>query len=680
MSADWVQYHNDISPRWWLSGAPTTGAGYQWNRGQGTIENGFQTQCLQKVEARFPDFAPSDAYLSGVPMAGPAFTTPVQATLQFQYAAELVVAGLPFTVGVIYVAGQLVQYQGATYRCLIGGFIAALPGPSAVIDGGGNVWQLATALYLKGGFSQGPQGQTAAGLTRSWLPTQTVTTQDVVGGGGLAWVCTTPGTTDLVNPFDSAIAFSVDASAPGEKDLGDDAGAAVLLQTAYQAPLGQTVVEVTGVTWRSLGSLSNAAGALTGPTYQVVAPDLRGVGVSTVGPNSYVTCQQAPGWYWAGTDQGLLDSLVAAGYYNTVSGVQIIPRIYHERDLIVNAVVALGAGFAQLIGAWSAEVDLDVTLQSFEEVTFLPHAGAPVWAAFTVYGPGSFVTSANGDVYWTVAGLTAGATSPFPGTTPHPGPWPGGPVYPDGGGVWSLADITPIPTTLPITPSLGLAFSGTFGGSAGPVEVSYSPRPPDNNPAAWARVWLVIPAGQLIGGTNLWGFTGLMAHIGGVGNLVVTVLDEGIHTNPVAVSLVTTGPSAAVLTIKDTLTNATIAIDSLISLAGTYTDSTTNIEIGFAGTSAGGDTYTLGWLWDGAPVGQPAPAIWGESTGYNAWGQIQQICSRWLPAHVQLVGAWITPPGTAQTTLDTIPTAPWNEVTDVTIGGVLCPFFRYALG
>jgi hypothetical protein len=676
MSQDWISYRIGLSPPWFRNNSDgTVGAGTQWGVGFGSEENAVQTQLTQCVEVRFPDYAP--------PVDTPTASVPYTALglLQHDRALGAVYVGQnigpTWAVGQTPVAGSVCTLAGGAFVCVAAGGAAALPGPAGPgqsVDGGGNVWQAfqPTIQYLKSGFSQGTPGQaSAAGLTRSWLPGLAVVAGvDVVGGAGLAWACTTSGVTGGSNPFDLSVAFSTSGTL-AVKDAGDDVGVAVLTAARAGSSVGLVVTEPTGAAWTSVGLLSDNSGT-AGPTYQVVGPP------QASGSPASQSCPNAPGWYWAGTDQGLVDALVSAGLFAVTSaGALVPPRIYRNRDFVQNAPATSGFLAAQLVGASLASVALTVTWStSVGQVSFAP-AVVAAWSAGMTAAPGSFVQSAHGDIFWTVDGGVAGLSNPFPSATPTPGSWPAAPAYADGAILWSYATLVWTQPTVPISPTLGLTASGTNRtGFDVSVDVSFTPSPPDGNTAAWARVWLALPVGNLTTPPTTWGF----AHTAGAGTLIASVVDLGAWPDPVSVRLTPTAGHATTevdVTVTDLTTGVVLNGGPVTgqAVSGPYTDAATGLVLDFTGAPATGDSYLLAWLWGGPQPGQLVPTLWGQGNGVPVYNLVLALSSRWLPAHDLLVGTWLCP--NADTTLDAIPVGLWNESIQATFGGVTAPFSRY---
>ena len=85
--------------------------------------------------------------------------------------------------------------------------------------------------------------------------------------------------------------------------------------------------------------------------------------------------------------------------------------------------------------------------------------------------------------------------------------------------------------------------------------------------------------------------------------------------------------------------------------------------------------------WGRSPGGTSTsapPTAWGAGTqlqtGQSVYGLISTIAQRWLPAHVRLIGAWVTWGTTTQ--IDGGYSSPWNEL-NATFGGQTLPFFRF---
>ena len=410
-----------------------TGAGPGWNTGLGSEENATALLATQCVEVRYPDYAPMD---------GPVATTS-QALSYVENDRQLLAVYGDGTV-------SLSQAWQSTLSQAYG--LATQPGLPA------------TRQYLKSGFSQGDTGQsTAAGATRPWLPNQSVSTTDLVGAAGLVWACTGSGTTGAASPFGDVLSSTTGAS-------------------ALTASVGQVVTESTGVEWTCVGALSASWGAIS-PTYQVTGP----------APSTQtLACPRSPGWYWAGTDQAFLDALVSAGVYTILSDGSILPpKIYHNADFVVAPVVTFGGtSTAQIVGSSPTALSIAVRYDPFNVRRVVVGYGAPAYAPGAQAVVGQFVTDSYGSTWQCVQPGVSG-------TTPA---WPNPPigtesVY-DNGVVWAAATFQVAPTLVPL--GLGAAaLQLHIGFSLVAVNgtATYTPSPPDGDGSAWARIWLVIPAG-----------------------------------------------------------------------------------------------------------------------------------------------------------------------------------------
>ena len=398
---------------------------------------------------------------------------------------------------------------------------------------------------------------------------------------------------------------------------------------------------------------------------------------------------RAPGWYYSGTDLGLVAALMNSGFYNVDSNGNItaIPRIYHNRD------------FANHVGSGAGVVTCASCVQR------LPAA----WARSTGYTVGQLVSDVNGRCWiCTVAG-ESGSSSPFPanpslgqtqtdGSAPTQITWantplPSGSPRPgstlgvsqpdfarhtivvsvtasgtagaaDSGAITVVIDggstqtYSPIPLQViqvgPGGQSIQLAFTGAFADGD-----TYQPSPPDQREGGWARYWLVLPVGQLQGAPRLWGppsFTALVTE----GDVVETGQYCSLVPNATAIYKCTAGGN----------------IPSLPAPTGTGSS-----------MDGGGNTWAYqaapppfyDGLWGGPPSGG-APGtvgLWGggESTlnGQSLYGLLSSLCAKWGPGGARPIGAWLVQ-GT-DTTIDNVPAGVWNEW-NATFGGVQVPFSR----
>ena len=448
----------------------------------------------------------------------------------------------------------------------------------------------ATRLYFKSGFSiDEGAGTLAAGVTLPWFPNTDYVVGTQIGAGGYVWTCMVGGLSGLSNPFP--------VNQLSSQQLGQvivDGEVTWTLATVGGQPLAiATVPSPQSPTYQVLGP--------PGPTgqsnYQTVSGAVAGV------PGAQVF---APGWYWAGTSEGLIDAMVSAGLCGIDSGGNLVPpQIYTNAEWLIQNATNDQIGFSGALSlAAPAVLSINSTITgsgtagTSGTVMIVPTSGAPDWAGTTDYATGSFVTSPHGDVYWAAQGGESGPTNPFPASTPSPSVWPptSAEGIADGSVVWLLATFSPIPSVVPIGGSWGMTFEGTFT-TGGPYTNTWTNIPPDGNSAKWARVWIAIPVSQHFGSPFLWG--------------------DGS------------------------------------SPPGQYQ----------------GD-------WGGPPFGYPFVPFWGQGSNVNLYGLIQSLANRWLPAHVQLMGVWLTQTLDTMIDTDSISGVPWNPAL-VTFGGQITTYFKY---
>jgi hypothetical protein len=439
--------------------------------------------------------------------------------------------------------------------------------------------QDAYRAYLATGFSQG-----VAGTTLAWMPLQAYSTNALVGATGLVsggtsgasapnayvWQCMTAGISGDANPFPSP--------------------------PATVTP-GQLVSDGT-VVWQ-------LTGAAVGSTASSPSP----------------TAPLAPGWYFSGTDVGLIAALVNSGFYATApDGSVIPPRIITNRELV--AQTGSGTGV--------------VTVAS----SFLPTPTTP-WVR-----PDS---APHVVVVQVITGGTAGAL---------------------GGQVTVSVDGAPavtVPTVgIPYTyqqlaangASVQVTFSGVFATGA-----TYTSSPPDGRTGAWARMWLVVPSENVIGHQYTWGPSSwAVGKTYAVGSYVVVPA----VSNTFSTYQCTHAGGAAALPAP--------------SGTGTSTDGGGNVwqHVTSAGASYDGQ-------WGRPAAGSPTVAQWGAGvplTSGTTYGLLHSILQRWSAAHVRVIGAWMAT-GTS-TEITWSPTAAWNESFNVrivdpdpTIGTYIPAFFRF---
>ena len=224
---------------------------------------------------------------------------------------------------------------------------------------------------------------------------------------------------------------------------------------------------------------------------------------------------QIPGWYYAGTDTGLIQALINSGFYTYDSdGNFVPPRIYHNRDFVTGSNLSHTAfGMTvELTGALSVSIDYLVSVLS---------AGVPnVSGSVLIYdnandinwGSGQTIVSGNTrkDPLHTsnrfialTSGIT-GATNPFP-SSPSNSSYPPTPsqIFDDGGVQWAYAVFAPIPATMRVGVGWGLSFTNPASGAFS-YFLTATPSPPDGRADAWSRIWVVVPLNNF-GTPLLWG-------------------------------------------------------------------------------------------------------------------------------------------------------------------------------
>ena len=333
----------------------------------------------------------------------------------------------------------------------------------------------ATRQYLKSGFSQGPvDGSIAAGCTMPWFPGTAYEAGFRIGQGGYVWQVTTAGTSGSANPFPT-----------GNLVKTQQAGAAVtdnevvwVLQTQNSAPL----------------LLSSVPSAVS-PTNLVVGPP------PTFGTSNYAYVPNAPGFYWSGTDTGLVETLSAAGYVDYDSlGNLVVPRLFTNSDWVTVEYGGTTGDYFQFYGAVSETIDIDVDATS-TTVSYTPaeDADAPNWASGTPYSIGQFITDPVYDnTYYCIQAGTSGSTNPFPASPVTSSyPIPESAQIDDGGVVWSFTTFAPIPESIPLGGTWGIANFATPGFLGSNGSISVVPNPPDGKAENWSRLWVAVPVGQL---------------------------------------------------------------------------------------------------------------------------------------------------------------------------------------
>lgn len=313
--------------------------------------------------------------------------------------------------------------------------------------------------WLQTGMSPNP-----AGATLPWFGSTEYATGTRVGASGVVWNCTVGGLSGLSSPF------------PGVPRVGQ-------------------VVTDGAATW--------AAVAVLGAN----------LSISSVSCNAAPPDPAAPGYYYGGTDVGLLAALVNSGFWATAADGTIVgPRLYRNVDWNQTVVTSsdgwgwCGAAAVPVSIVGDCYADGVAGADDSGEVVFYSTT-APVWTAGRTVVVGDFVNSSNGDTYYASTPGTTGAVEPFSGSTPTPSTWPPreGQTILDGVTVtWTFSAFSPIPRFVPVGNSWGLTFTGSFTAST-PATVEWVPSPPDGRTDKWARLWLVLPAHQLIGSPLKWG-------------------------------------------------------------------------------------------------------------------------------------------------------------------------------
>jgi hypothetical protein len=218
-----------------------------------------------------------------------------------------------------------------------------------------------------------------------------------------------------------------------------------------------------------------------------------------------------PGWYYAGTDIGLIAALVNSGFCGVDdSGAIVPPRIYRTVDFNRNSTTD---GRVNFTGQGGTDPRVVSWLCEFSGVAGANDAGRialtsgapPLWTAATTFTVGDFVHSTMGDVYYCSSPGVTGATEPFTGSPPA-ATWPPTPgqTINDGLVGWTHATFSPIPTVIPYVSKAGITLSGSFSAFDNGT-VHYVPSSPDGRADLWSRMWLVIPTGGVLGQPYKWG-------------------------------------------------------------------------------------------------------------------------------------------------------------------------------
>lgn len=298
------------------------------------------------------------------------------------------------------------------------------------------------------------------------------------------------------------------------------------------------------------------------------------------------------------------------------------------------------------------------------------------WRTGTAYSGAEWVSSNDALYHLTTAGVSATL-----------------PVIQDGGStqwtlvstpVWTYATFEPIPAgVVPIASTWGLNFgTGSFTTSH-TASIVVTPAPPDTRTDAWARMWLVIPSRQVLGGQKKWGPTKWLASA-----------TQMFVLNQIVASTITGGLASG---------NLWKCTTAGIGNTGTFPTGPTTGDLWPVSPTGGQAQFTFtglavpGSMYDGfwgrPPYGSVFVPQWG-ATGANSAQSVYSLLyailygssgnngsggSGWASGGIRVIGAWMAPGSNTvidQVTDGTLPTGGWSEVTGVTIDGETVPFFR----
>lgn len=352
------------------------------------------------------------------------------------------------------------------------------------------------------------------------------------------------------------------------------------------------------------------------------------------------------------------------------------------------------------------------------------------WRAATDYNIGDLVVDQNNNRWRATIAGTSGDTVPFPNNpTLHMNisdPPSLGPLQWNNRGKEDGA--------------WGLEFTGTFSG-IGSADVARAPDPPDGKGWAWGRFWLVLPLQELTAQALPWDYdtSGAVDWPSSTHVTVGQIIEQSTTHGPIFWICTTAGltnfsqpnwtdpspitdgtavwsqpvpssPALPALQLIDTWQATTVySVGDLVrdnhghgwevvvggtsgAMEPSWPPIPTAVPPATDFTDGDGIEWRCSWdgnhpwLWDGIPTvdGLTLASVpsWntevGDTNGESIYGLVADIVSKWAPAHMRFIGAWLVFDGFTRIDTPYPFPPPWNEVSDITINSVTPIFSRYA--